>query len=151
MSIFTSLLGDVCSIYSTTPTSAGPPKRMSDENVYRSSTGSPSSDSSRPGNFVGRSLSNEKFPRSGSWNSHMRVTSPVLPSKYVAASDRQRLVAVEKGRQNRGLKQRKSNVGISIKLACLKKKASGMKLHPHSHAHVIYCDETPCQTFSGPE
>ena len=31
---------------------------------------------------VGRSLPNERYPRSGSWNSHMRRSNPVLPSKY---------------------------------------------------------------------
>ncbi len=57
------------------------PQRRSDENVYRSST--VSGESSRP-TVMGRSLSNEKFPRSGSWNSHVRKSSPVLPSKYIA-------------------------------------------------------------------
>lgn len=74
--------------HSTTLPFTNVSKRKSDENVYRSST-SGSADLTRPSNFVGRSLSNEKFPRSGSWNSHMRRSSPVLPSKYVA-SDRTR-------------------------------------------------------------
>ena len=37
--------------------------------------------STRP-KMVGRSLPNERYPRSGSWNSHMRRSNPVLPSKY---------------------------------------------------------------------
>ena len=35
-----------------------------------------------------RSLPGERYPRPGSWNSHMKVTSsPILPSKYSLAAN----------------------------------------------------------------
>lgn len=40
------------------------------------------------GGGPGRSLPNEKTPRSGSWNSHMRISSPVLPGKYCIPPER---------------------------------------------------------------
>ena len=62
-------------------------KLKSEENVHQSSGG----DGTRPINVVRRSLSSEKFPRSGSWNSHKHISSPVLPNKYIAP-DRMRYV-----------------------------------------------------------
>ena len=69
------------SFHSTSSPTGSLPKLKSDENVYRTTSGELAN--SRSLSYAGRSLSNEKFPRSGSWNSHMRITSPVLPSKYV--------------------------------------------------------------------
>ena len=64
------------------------PKRKSEEKLGGADDG---------GKVVGggRSLPNEKQPRSGSWNAQMRKANAVLPSKYSATppAERSRRVA----------------------------------------------------------
>ena len=62
------------------------PKRKSTENMFAIGTGA---GSTGDGVMTGRSLPGEKQPRSGSWNTHKRIASPVLPNKYLTP-DKQR-------------------------------------------------------------